>query len=53
MAQDEAETRSKKILHLCDGTPKARRANTVVFTDPNDEWLEINETDDNFLFIPL
>ncbi|KAE9007423.1 hypothetical protein PR002_g16198 [Phytophthora rubi] len=50
---EETKKKIKKILLLCDGVPKTRRTNMVVFTSPNDEWLRRNGTDGKFLFMPL
>jgi hypothetical protein len=47
------EVTVKKILLLCDGPPKARRPNMVVFTSPNDEWFRKNDKDGHFLSMPL
>ncbi|KAE8877175.1 hypothetical protein PF005_g28710 [Phytophthora fragariae] len=50
---EETKEKIKKILLLCDGTPKTRRPNMVMFTSPSDEWFRINETDEDLLFMPL
>ncbi|KAE9064516.1 hypothetical protein PF010_g28578 [Phytophthora fragariae] len=45
---EETKEKIKKILLLCDGVPKTRRPNMVVFTSPNEEWFRKNKTDGKF-----
>lgn len=52
---EEASTKKKSVIYLCDGPPPSVQGmcQMVVFTDPNEEWFRQVRKDGLTLFMPL